>query len=268
VLKPIEKLVDIVRVLRSDKGCPWDREQTHTSLKPMLVEEVYEALEAVDSGVDADLCEELGDLLLHLVMHAQIADERRAFNFDDVANRISHKLVARHPHVFTPYPSPSGETGRLQATTVEQVLSNWQQLKSAEKPERASVLDGIPKGLPALARATEVQKKASKCGFDWPDASGPLEKVSEELREIHEARELQSQEKTEEEFGDLLFTLANYSRFLGVNAEESLRRATAKFESRFRQIEQAVTASGKTWQDYTLDELESLWQQAKRSETL
>src|SRR4029077_8844630 len=198
--------------LRSPDGCPWDREQTHESLKPHLLEEGYELIDAIDAGDDTELKEELGDLLLQVVLHSQMAAEENRFTLDEVASVIADKLVHRHPHVF----------GEMRLPNSEAVLNQWDKIKRTEKIERISALDGVPRGLPALARAQKIQEKAARIGFDWNDPAGPLEKIHEELREV----ETTPESKLEEEIGDLLFAVVNLARKKNLDAEQTLNLAT------------------------------------------
>jgi tetrapyrrole methylase family protein / MazG family protein len=249
----VERLLKIMAQLRSPQGCPWDREQTHASLKMALLEEAYEVLEAIDSGKPASLREELGDLLLHVVFHAQIASEAGLFDFEQVVQEIGDKLVRRHPHVFA----------EGTASNTSEVLQQWEAIKKREKPERTSALDGVPRPLPALMRAQEVQKKAAKVGFDWPDAAGAHAKILEELAEVEQAK---TAAEVEAELGDLFFALVNYTRHRQVNAELALTGATDKFTRRFVAVEAAVKASGREWSAWTLAELDAAWEEAKKGE--
>ncbi|MDR1145585.1 MAG: nucleoside triphosphate pyrophosphohydrolase [Verrucomicrobiales bacterium] len=248
--EPITRLKNIIARLRAPGGCPWDREQTHQSIKPQIIEECYEAVEAIDDADDALLKEELGDVLLHLVFHAQLAAERGAFTFDDVINGIADKLVFRHPHVF----------GENKLSDSGAVLRQWDELKKQEKPERTGALDGVAKSLPALLLAAEIQKKAAKVGFDWPDADGVLAKVREELGELE--RDLHDHQRAEEELGDLFFALVNLARFLKINPELAARAATQKFKRRFEWMEQHAAAPLK---GQSLSALDALWNQAKQA---
>ena len=251
------RLLQIMERLRGPGGCPWDLEQTHQSIKPQLIEECYEVIEAIDSGRTESLREELGDVLLHVVFHAQLAREVGRFDFEDVAREIGDKLIRRHPHVF----------GEVSVAGTAEVLKNWDQIKRQEKPERVSLLEGIPRQLPSLMRAQETQKKAAKVGFDWPDATGPRDKVLEELSELQaEIQRGAAPDRVEDEFGDVLFSLVNYGRHLKMDAEQSLSRATSKFAARFQSVEQIVAASGRDWSDWTPAELDQLWAQAKETE--
>jgi MazG family protein len=247
---PVDRLLKIVAQLRSPSGCPWDREQTHQSLKPHLLEECYELIDAIDAGDDAELKEELGDLLLQVVLHSQMAAEENRFTMDEVASVIADKLVHRHPHVF----------GEMHLPNSEAVLNQWDKIKRAEKTYRLSALDGVPKGLPALARAQKIQGKAARVGFDWSDAQGPLEKIHEELCEVettHEAR-------LEEEIGDLLFSVVNFARKKNLDAEQALNRATAKFASRFRAMEQLAKERGLEIGSLSLEKMDEFWERIKQ----
>lgn len=245
-----DRLIEVIARLRAPNGCPWDRVQTHDSLKPYLVEEVYEVLEAIDRNDPALLQEELGDLLLQIVLHAQIASESQQFSLRDVAEQIAEKMIRRHPHVF----------GDVTVTGTADVWRNWEQIKKEEKKDQQSMLDSIPAALPALFRAAKIQKKAARVGFDWPDEAGVLEKVKEEIREFEAEN---NKLKQADEFGDILFSLVNLARKLDIDAEDALRLATNKFEKRFRYVEQQVNTSGKPWKDFTLTELDEFWNAAK-----
>jgi tetrapyrrole methylase family protein/MazG family protein len=252
------ELVKVMARLRAADGCPWDREQTHASLKPYLLEEAYEALEAIDVGDDGELCKELGDVLLQVVFHAQIAGEEGRFSIDDVARAIVDKLIHRHPHVF----------GDLEVDGADQVVTNWERIKQEErrgKDRQPSVLDGVPKQLPALLRAQRIQGKASRVGFDWDEIAGPLAKVEEEFAELRKAMEVGSAAEVEEEFGDLLFALVNVGRFLKVAPEDTLRRAVEKFERRFRQVEETARTQGRDLQEMSMQEMDQIWDQIKKN---
>jgi tetrapyrrole methylase family protein / MazG family protein len=249
---PVDRLQDIVAQLRSPEGCPWDREQTHQSLKPHLIEECYELIDAIDAGDDKELKEELGDLLLQVVLHSQMASEEKRFDLDDVAAVIADKLVHRHPHVF-------GET-RLPDSAA--VLRQWEVIKRAEKQERRSELDGVPKSLPALARAQKVQTKAARVGFDWNKPDEALAKVREELREVESA----PQNGLPEEVGDLLFALVNFARKKGLEAEQLLNQATAKFATRFQTMERLAEERGLEFVSLTLAQKDLLWEETKAAE--
>ncbi len=252
-----EDLVRIMEKLRSPEGCPWDRKQTHESLLPYLLEETYEVVDAVKKGNDEELKEELGDLLLQVVFHSQIAKERGAFDIDDVVDSIAKKLIHRHPHVFE---------GREDIKTAEDVNREWEKLKEKEGKKKESLLDGIPESMPALERAYKLQKRAAKVGFEWENFDGIKEKLIEELSEIEAELKRGDRKKLEEEVGDLLFMAVNLARFLGIHPEIALRRANEKFERRFRHIEERAKEMGKNPEEMTLDEMEALWQEAKEKE--
>ena len=241
--------------LRSPAGCPWDREQTHESLKRYVLEETYELLEAIDSGDPGKIANELGDLLLQVVFHAQLASERGDFDLDTVAERIVSKLVHRHPHVF----------GATTVKDADEVVTNWERLKAREPEarDRESVLDGVPPTLPALMRAAEVQKRASRVGFDWEDVAGPLDKIDEETRELRAAHANADAGGLAEEIGDLLFAVVNASRFCGVDPEDALRQTMEKFGRRFRRIEDRARSSGRDLREMSLEEMDQIWEEAK-----
>ena len=249
-----QQLVDIMAKLRSPDGCPWDKEQTHDSLKPYLLEEAYEVLETLDDGDFDGLKEELGDLMLQVVYHAQLADEKGRFSIGDVLDTINQKLMRRHPHVF----------GQTEIHTAEEQRIHWENLK--KKEGKASVLDGVPKSLPALLRAHRIQQKASTVGFDWEKTEQVWEKVKEEVDELVEVVQTQDASRTEEEFGDLLFALVNLSRFIHVDPENSLRRAVDKFTRRFQKVELTMNALGKNMKEASLDEMDAVWDRIKHSE--
>jgi MazG family protein len=245
--------------LRGPDGCPWDREQTLCSLRPYLLEETYEVLEAIDAGDPREHCEELGDLLLQIVFQAQLAGEAGQFSFADVAEAISDKLVSRHPHVF----------GDAEAKDSDAVLRQWAALKREEKKAKGggdSVLEGVPREMPALARADRLTEKASRIGFDWPDAGGAREKLAEEIGELDEAIAGGDREAIEHELGDALFALANLARKLSVAPEEALRGAVARFVNRFGHIERELARRGVGHGQATLAEMDALWNEAKSLE--
>ena len=248
-------LVNIVAKLRSPEGCPWDRAQTHTSLKRFLLEEAYELLEAIDAGDPQAMKDELGDVLLQVLLHAQIAAENGQFSMDDVITNLSEKLVRRHPHVF----------GQVSAETPEEVMVNWEAIKRREKAgsQRTSVLDGGPKELPALMRAEKIQKKAAKVGFDWDHTWEVVEKVKEEFKELEEAAAAGQQAELEEELGDLLFAVVNLARFIKVDPEFALQKATAKFIERFHLLESYAQEADLDLAELDLDGLNELWDRAK-----
>ncbi len=255
-LQSLLEFIQIVRRLRAE--CPWDREQTHGSLRPMLIEEAYETVEAIDQAIDTgdytELKKELGDLLLHILFHSDLAREEGHFTLEEVVRTECEKLIYRHPHVF----------GNVKVEGAEHVTRNWEQLKRLEKG-RNSVLDGVPASLPALQRAARTQERAAKVGFDWPDSESVWEKVREEVLEFEE--ELgKTEHRKEEEFGDLLFSLVNLARHEGIDPEGALRHATHKFTHRFRKIEAEVEASGRPFSEYTLEELDAIWERVKQQE--
>jgi len=250
---PVVRLREIVARLRAPDGCPWDREQTHESLRAALLEETYELVDAIDNADDSNLREELGDLLLHIVMHAQMASERGAFEFEAVATEICEKLIRRHPHVF----------GDQSAADSGEVLRQWEQLKRAEKGDRTSVLDGLPRALPALMRAQNAQKKAARVGFDWSEAADVLAKIEEEIAELRAAMAVGEGNAVSEETGDLLFSVVNLARKLGQDSEMALNASTEKFVSRFRAVERAAAESGRRVEECTADELNAYWDAEK-----
>jgi nucleoside triphosphate diphosphatase len=254
-MSDVSRLRGIVARLRSPGGCPWDREQTHESLRAALIEECYEAVEAIESADDANLREELGDLLLHVVMHAHMAGERKAFGFEDVVEGVCEKLIRRHPHVF----------GDVSVAESAQVVQLWEQIKRREKGEALSVMDNLPPGFPALLRAQQAQKKAARVGFDWDELSDVLDKVAEEIEELREAVSRPDGNNIEEELGDLLFSMVNLARKLGVDAEGSLAGATRKFIRRFRAVEAEIVAGGRTIEQASAAEMNALWDRNKAS---
>lgn len=271
------KLVDLMAALRAQDGCPWDRKQTHESLKPYLLEEAYEVLETIDQRDEQKLREELGDVLLQVLFHSQIAAETGSFTVEDVIETLAAKLIRRHPHVFD-----NGDQSR-NASTSAQVLSQWEEIKRAEREAagtKQSALDGVPKILPALLRAYQIQARAARVGFDWPQSEAGLEqvlaKVTEEIGELREALASQRtrmesepnrthpNEEIENELGDLLFSLVNLARFLKANPEDGLRRATNRFIDRFHLVEAQAAEKGRSLRDMTLAEMDQLWDEAKR----
>ncbi len=250
VTKEFEQFVEIVRRLRRE--CPWDREQTHASVRHSLIEETYEVVEAIDSNNVAELRRELGDLLLHVIFHAVIAEQAGEFTLMELVEGISEKLVRRHPHVF----------GDVKAETAQEVKQNWEKLKLAEG--RESFVGGVPREMPALLRAHRLQDKAAKVGFDWDRKEDAWKKVEEEMHELHHAIEQNNPEQTEGEFGDLLFALVNYSRFINVNPENALRQTVEKFIKRFQYIEKTLKKRGKDIGGSTLEEMDALWEEAKK----
>lgn len=249
-----ESFAEIVAHLRAPNGCPWDREQTHTSLRTHLLEESYEALEAIDAGDFTSMREEFGDLLLQIVLNAQIAGEAGEFTMTDVVKGIHDKIVRRHPHVF----------GDVELEGVKGVLQNWERLKEKErskKKEEKGLLDGVPLSLPALTQAQEYQDRAARVGFDWPEIEGVLDKVREEIEEIKQA---ENQEQVAAELGDLFFVLVNLARWKEVDAESALRGTNLKFKKRFGFVEQGAKVQGQSLSDMTLEEMDALWNEAKK----
>ncbi|MDI6728002.1 MAG: nucleoside triphosphate pyrophosphohydrolase [Thermodesulfovibrionales bacterium] len=249
-----QKLLDIMSALRSENGCPWDKEQTRESLKPFLIEETYEVLEALDEDDPEKIKEELGDLLFQIVFHCQMAKERGEFDIDDVIKKISDKMIARHPHVF----------GEEKFETSEEVVKQWEERKREEGKLMESILEGIPKELPSLLRAQRLQARAARVGFDWKRVEDVMEKLDEELKEFGAALKSKSQKEIEDELGDVFFVLVNVSRFVGVNPEDALRKTISKFISRFRYIEMKAADAGKRLSDMTLEEMDALWDEAKK----
>ncbi len=279
----IERLLSIMERLRGPQGCPWDREQTLKSLRPYVLEETYEVLEAIDAGDPSEHCEELGDLLLQIVFQAQLMKEEGRFDFADVAEAISRKLVARHPHVFgagqaqgqpdEAAPERAGGSGGAVPPVVmkdsDAVLRQWAALKREEKKAKGrgeSVLEGVPREMPALARADRLTEKASRIGFDWPDAAGARAKLSEEMGELDEAIAQGDRDAMEHELGDVLFAVANLSRKLGMPPEEALRAALGRFIARFSHIERELARRGVGHGQATLAEMDAIWDEAKALE--
>jgi tetrapyrrole methylase family protein/MazG family protein len=249
-----ESFTEIVAHLRAPNGCPWDREQTHETLRKHMLEESYEAISAIDSGDFVDMREEFGDLLLQVVLQSQIANEEGQFNINQVVQGIYSKIVRRHPHVF----------GDVEVEDVDGVLTNWEKLKEkerSEKQEARGLLDGVPLALPALSQAQEYQDRAARVGFDWPEIEGVLEKIAEEVEEVKRAT---NEEELAAEIGDLLFALVNLARWKKVDAESTLRGTNMKFKKRFAYIEQGAKKQGRELSSLSLDEMEALWQAAKR----
>ncbi len=253
----LERLLGVMRRLRAEDGCPWDREQTLDSLKPHLIEECYEAVDALESGDRRKLAEELGDVLLQVVFQSRVCEEEGSFAFSDVANGLIRKLVRRHPHVF----------GETTVSDAQEVLRNWEVIKGSEggSTPRPAV-DGLPRHLPALHKAQRLQQKVARIGFDWPTVDGAEQKIDEELREVRAAVSAGSPEQVRAELGDLLFAVVNLCRFHGCEAEDALNGAVGRFAQRFRGIEQRLQAQGKRVTDCTLDELDAIWDDVKRDE--
>lgn len=255
----LETLRQIMSALRDpETGCPWDVEQDFATIAPYTIEEAYEVADAIQRGNLDDLCEELGDLLLQVIYHSQMASEAGAFTLDDVIAGISAKMVRRHPHVF-------GDEKTRKAGVAK---GFWEKIKASEKEARgasepASVLDDVPRPLPALTRAEKLQKRAARTGFDWPDPSGPLAKVSEELGELEEALNSTDRQQASDEFGDLLFSMVNLARHHGIDPEEALRQANAKFTGRFQHVEARLAQQERSLEGASLDEMDALWDEAK-----
>jgi len=266
-----EKLVAVQARLRAANGCPWDREQTHQSLRTYLIEEAYEVLEALESGNDAKFAEEMGDLLLQIVFHSQIAREEGRFTLSEVIREIHDKMIRRHPHVF----------GKTRAKDSAEVLRNWEQIKAEERrssdntgasktgegvPKEVSLLDGVSRALPATLEGFQLTRKASRVGFDWEDADGVFEKLREETEELKKASRDQNQLKMEEELGDLLFAAVNLSRFFKIDPEIALKKANAKFSRRFRAMERLARKNGREFNDLPREQMETFWDAAKKTE--
>ena len=262
--RTVNELLGIMAKLRGPSGCPWDREQTEQTLKKFLIEEAYEALEAIEEGPPTALREELGDLLLQIIFLSQIAEERREFDFSDVVHTLAEKLIRRHPHVFPPL---TEEPNTMRPRNAEDVIKFWGMSKAREGKyaKRTSLLDGLPLALPALERARRMSQRVSRVGFDWPDADAVWEKVQEELDELKAANRAGSRKAVEEELGDLLFTLVNWARFKDISAEDALRKATRRFAKRFRQVELELRRRGKTPEESTLEEMDHIWNKVKRA---
>ena len=246
----------IIEILRSPEGCPWDREQTHNTIRNEFIEETYEAVDAIDRGDKTDLCEELGDVLLQIMLHSQIAYENGDFNVEDVIDGVAKKMVLRHPHVF----------GDVSVENSAQVLENWDKIKKTEKHQTSytDTLKSVPMSYPALMRAQKIQKRAGKVGFDFESIEAPLQKLNEEHAELLEAIATGDKEKITEEYGDLLFTMVNISRFLKIDSEEALQKASDKFIKRFEAVEDAADKKGKDMKEMSLKELDALWDDVKK----
>ncbi len=250
--KNLEELIDVVAKLRAPDGCPWDREQTHTSLRPNMLEEAYEAVDAIDENDMAHLREELGDVLLQVLLHSQIASESNEFTLDDVAKELKEKLIHRHPHVF----------GTAKINNADDVLKTWDKLKSEEKTERKSAMDGLSRSQAALISAQKISKRAVKTGFEWPNEESLYDCVMSEIEEFKEAETEKDKNHMEEEMGDILFAIVNLARWNKIDAEQALLKANKKFEKRFRKMEDLAT---KPLNDYSFEEFDNLWKQAKKS---
>ncbi len=258
-MEGFKELVDIISTLRGPDGCQWDKDQTLDSIKPYLLEETYEVLESITNQDFKELKEELGDMLCQVVFIAQLAHEDQHFNMSDVLKEISEKLIRRHPHVF----------GDLKTKDTKVILKNWEKIKSKEKVNRESLLDGIPKTLPGLAKAYKVQDKASRVGFDWNNVSGAIDKVEEELGELKDAiQQVKAKNAVEEELGDLLFSVVNAARFLSVEPEFALHKAVDKFSSRFRYMEKHLKTKGLSLEQSSLEEMNRLWDDSKKVQSI
>lgn len=250
--KNLEELIDVVAKLRAPDGCPWDREQTHASLRPNMLEEAYEAVDAIDDNDAPHLREELGDVLLQVLLHSQIASEANEFTLDDVAKELKEKLIHRHPHVF----------GTAKINNADDVLKTWDKLKSEEKTERKSAMDGLSRSQAALISAQKISKRAVKTGFEWPNEESLYDCVMSEIEEFKEAEIEKDKNHMEEEMGDILFAIVNLARWNKIDAEQALLKANKKFEKRFRKMENLAT---KPLNDYSFEEFDNLWKQAKKS---
>ena len=244
----LERLIDVIATLRGENGCDWDKEQTHKTLRPNMLEEAYEAVDAMASGNPDNLKEELGDVLLQVVLHSQIAKDEKEFDIEDVAKGIADKLIHRHPHVF----------GDVKVNSTDEILDNWDKIKKEEKPERKSAMDGIIKGQSALISALKISKRAVKQGFEWPNLISLYDCITSEFQEFISS---QTQEEKEEEFGDILFALVNLARWKKVDPEQALLNANKKFMTRFRKMEELAK---KPLTEYTFEEYDALWKQAKK----
>jgi tetrapyrrole methylase family protein/MazG family protein len=251
---PLYHLAQIAERLRAENGCPWDREQTSMSLRKYMIEESYEAIDAIESGKSDKICEELGDVLYQVYAHAQIAKEQNLFTIDDIANGIIEKLIRRHPHVF----------GSEVITTGEAVADRWENIKKKEREGKESILDGVPGALPALLKAYRVQEKTSRVGFDWSRITDVEEKLTEEIAEFREAIQEADESKVFEEYGDILFTLVNMARFLKIDPEDALQQSTKKFMTRFKYVEKTAAAQKRELKDMTLAQMDELWDEAKK----
>lgn len=250
--KNLEELISVIAKLRAPDGCPWDREQTHSSLRPNMIEEAYEAVDAIDDNDIPHLREELGDVLLQVLLHSQIASENGEFNIEDVAKELKDKLIHRHPHVF----------GSAYLDTPDEVKKAWDELKAEEKTERISAMDGLSRSQAALISAQKMSKRAVKKGFEWPNEESLYDCLNSEIEEFKEAELEADKSHMEEELGDILFAVVNLARWNKIDAEQALLKANKKFEKRFRKMEELAT---KSLNDYSFDEYDALWKQAKKS---
>lgn len=246
----LNKLVDLIGVLRSENGCPWDREQTHSTLRPNMLEEAYEAVDAINDNDMTHLKEELGDVLLQVILHSQIAKEEGAFDIEDVAKGLHDKIIHRHPHVF----------GNVKVNSPEEALLSWDKIKKEEKSHRKSAMDGVSKSQSALMSAQKISKKAVKCGFEWPDENSLYDCIKSEFKEFKEASKADDRANMEEEMGDILFAVVNLARWNKIDAEQALIKANQKFMTRFRKMEEMAQ---KPLEEYNFKEYDSLWQAAK-----
>ncbi len=251
----LELLVNLMARLRGPDGCPWDKKQTSVSLKPFLIEECYEVIDALEEADPDKVREELGDLLFQIIFHSRIAEEKGEFTIHDVIRTNVEKMTRRHPHVF----------GDEKLETAQEVLANWEEIKKKEKgyEKRKSILEGVPRSMPSLVRAHRLQERAARVGFDWKHLNETLPKLDEEIAEFKESLKTENAAQIEEELGDIFFTLVNISRFLDVDPEEALRKTISKFISRFRHIEERAADAGRSLNDMTIEEMEKLWQEAK-----
>lgn len=251
-MKHLEELIETIRILRSPKGCEWDRQQTHETLRPNMLEEAYEAVDAINSGDTYNLKEELGDVLLQVLLHAQIADDNGDFNIEDVAKGLNEKLIHRHPHVF----------GDVKVSSTDDIVKNWDLLKKEEKKDRKSAMDGISKSQSALMSAQKISKRAVKTGFEWPDENSLYDCIFSEFDEFKEAVAEKDKEHMEEEFGDILFAVVNLARWNKIDAEQALIKSNEKFMKRFRKMEELAE---KPLEDYSFEEFDNLWKTAKKN---
>ncbi len=251
-----DDFVEIIRILRSPDGCPWDREQTHKTIRNEFIEETYEAVDAIDRSDSTDLCEELGDVLLQIMLHSQISAEAGEFDINDVIDGVAKKMVLRHPHVF----------GDVNVENTEQVLDNWDKIKRVEKSQGSftDTLKSVPMSYPALMRAAKIQKRAKKAGFDWEELEPVMAKLDEETAELKQAVQSSDASQIFEEYGDLLFTMVNISRFLKIDSEEALQKANDKFISRFAAVEKMADENGIDMKSASLETLDTFWEQTKR----
>ena len=252
----LKKIIEIMDRLRGERGCPWDRKQTRESLKPYIIEEAYEVIEAIEENDPEKIKEELGDLLFQIVFQCKVAEENNEFDMSDVIENISRKMIARHPHVF----------GNADYKTSEEVIAHWEEQKKREGKMRDSILEGVPKAMSSLLRAHRLQKRAAGAGFDWEKTEDVIKKLDEEIAEFKEALATKNRDEVEDELGDIFFMLVNISRFIGVNPEDAHRKTISKFIHRFRHIEKGAATQGRKLSDMTLEEMDRLWDEAKEKE--